>query len=123
MTRRYKSCFQDLINVWTMPTTMLKIKLCTGNSFRVSLSLFKNVVHIKDLCIFTSRTRLVHDKHKTSITEKCSYNFLFLSNTNCLNNLFFFGKKFCFFFREQFRTHFQSSPRTVIHHINSFRPQ
>ena len=37
MTRGYRSWFQDLINVWTMPATMLKIKLCTGNSFTVSL--------------------------------------------------------------------------------------
>jgi hypothetical protein len=32
MTRGYRSRFQDLINVWTMPATML----CTGNSFTVS---------------------------------------------------------------------------------------
>jgi len=33
----YRSWFQDLINVWTMPATVLKIKLCTGNSFISSL--------------------------------------------------------------------------------------
>jgi len=27
VTRGYRSWFQDLINVWTMPTTMLKIKV------------------------------------------------------------------------------------------------
>jgi hypothetical protein len=28
MTGRYRSWCQDLINVWTVPATMLKIKLC-----------------------------------------------------------------------------------------------
>jgi len=27
MTREYRNCFQDLINVWTMPATMLKNKV------------------------------------------------------------------------------------------------
>jgi len=36
MTRGYRSWFPDLINVWTMPATMLT-KLCTGSSFTVSL--------------------------------------------------------------------------------------
>jgi len=33
----YRSLFQDLINVWTMPATCWKVKLCTDNSFTVSL--------------------------------------------------------------------------------------
>jgi hypothetical protein len=27
----YRSWFQDLINIWKTPATVLKIKLCTGN--------------------------------------------------------------------------------------------
>jgi len=30
MTLGYRSLFQDLINVWTMPATMLKIKVIYG---------------------------------------------------------------------------------------------
>jgi len=37
MTRGNRSWFQDLINVWTMPWLCWKIKLCTGNSFTMSL--------------------------------------------------------------------------------------
>ena len=46
VTRTYRSWFQDLINVWTMPATTLKNKLSYRHFIHSVAFLIKNVVHV-----------------------------------------------------------------------------
>jgi len=46
MTRGYRSWFQDLINVWTMPATMLENKVMYRHSFIKMLYMFKTFVSL-----------------------------------------------------------------------------
>ena len=60
MTRGNRSWFQDLINVWTMPATMLKNKVMYRQFIHsVAFVNLKCCTCLKDLCIPTFRTHLV----------------------------------------------------------------
>ena len=55
MTRGYRSWFQDLINVWTMPATMLKKSYVQAIHSQCRFCKLKMLY----MCFFTFRTRLV----------------------------------------------------------------
>ena len=66
MTRGYRNWFQDLINVWTMPATMLKNKVMYRQFFSQCRFCKLKMLYMFKTFFLTFRIRLVFDVKETS---------------------------------------------------------